>query len=361
MSAGRGAGERFARVDIGGRTVGDGAAAYVVAEIGLNHNGDLELGKRTIEAAARAGADAVKFQNYRTEDFVADRSLTYSYVSAGREVTEPQYEMFKRYELDDTMLGELFEHGRRVGIDVHSTPTNPEGVATLVRLGAHVLKNGSDYLTNLTLIEAMARTGLPTVISAGMATRAEIEDAVTAFRGAGNDRLILLHCTSAYPAPAASLHLRKIAELVAAFGCLAGFSDHSEGTSAAVAAIALGACWVEKHFTLDRALPGPDHRFSSDEAEFAELVRAIRSTESALQPAPLGFSPAEAEMRAGSRLSCAALRALPRGHVLRADDIAFRRPGTGLPPAAAPRLVGKQLTRDVAEHHRFSFEDVGPG
>ncbi|MGA2394429.1 MAG: N-acetylneuraminate synthase family protein [Candidatus Lustribacter sp.] len=344
---------------IGTRSVGPAAPAYIVAEIGINHNGDLSLAKATIEAAARAGADAVKFQNYRTEDFIADRSLTYQYENGGRTIVESQYEMFKRYEMDDAMLEAVVVHARSVGIDVHSTPTSAEGVAALVRLGVGVIKNGSDFLTNTALIGAMARTGLPVVLSAGMATIEEIAAAVGTVRAAGNDRVIVLHCTSSYPAPPATLHLRAIPAIAGRFGCLTGFSDHSEGTAAAIVAIALGACWIEKHFTLDRTLPGPDHRFSSDEAEFRALVRDVRTAEAALADAPLGFDAAEAGMRADARLSCVAATALRRGHALTAADIVFRRPGTGLPPAAAAGLLGKRLRDDVAAHHAFSAADVG--
>jgi N-acetylneuraminate synthase/N,N'-diacetyllegionaminate synthase len=343
---------------IGARSVGPGAPAYLVAEIGINHNGDPVLAKATIEAAARAGADAVKFQNYRTEDFIADRSRTYRYNSAGRTIVESQYDMFKRYEMDDAMLESVVVHARSVGIDVHSTPTGVEGIAALVRLGVGVIKNGSDFLTNTVLIDAMARTGLPVVLSAGMATLEEIAAAVDTVRAVGNDRVIVLHCTSQYPAPPATLHLRAIPAIAGRFDCLAGFSDHSEGTAAAIVAVALGACWIEKHFTLDRTLPGPDHRFSSDEAEFRALVRDVRNAEAALADAPLGFDAAEAGMRADARLSCVAATALRRGHPLTAADIVFRRPGTGLPPAAVAELVGKRLRDDVAAYHPFSAADL---
>jgi N-acetylneuraminate synthase/N,N'-diacetyllegionaminate synthase len=343
---------------IGNRSVGLGAPAYVVAEIGINHNGDLALAKAMIEAAARAGADAVKFQNYRTEDFIADRSLTYSYENGGRTIVESQYEMFKRYELDDAMLEAVVAHARSIGIDVHSTPTSADGIAALVRLGVGVIKNGSDFLTNTVLIDAMARTGLPVVLSAGMSTTDEIAAAVATVRAAGNERVIVLHCTSSYPAPPATLHLRAIQTIAERFGCLTGFSDHSEGTAAAVVAVTLGACWIEKHFTIDRSLAGPDHRFSSDEAEFRALVRDVRTAEASLAEAPLGFDAAEAGMRADARLSCVAANALRRGHALTSADIVFRRPGSGLPPTAVAELVGKRLRNDVATHHQFSAADL---
>ena len=194
-SAGRWQGRRTCRgvsaelrmkvVRIGKRLVGEGQSCFLAAEVGINHNGDMDLARRSIDAAADAGADAVKFQNYRTEDFISDRSLTHEYVSQGKTVVESQYDMFKRCELGPAQLRELSEHCNRRGVVFFSTPTSENGIQELVELGVPLLKNGSDYLVNLPLIRAMARTGLPTVISTGMATQDEVKDGVEAFRGAG--------------------------------------------------------------------------------------------------------------------------------------------------------------------------------
>jgi N-acetylneuraminate synthase/N,N'-diacetyllegionaminate synthase len=332
---------------------------FVVAEIGLNHNGDMALARRMIEAAAECGADSVKFQNYRTEDFLSDRSLTYSYVSQGHQVTEPQYDMFKRCELTREQLRDLKGHADRCGVAFHSTPTSEEGIRDLVDIGAPFLKNGSDYLLNLPLIRAMARTGLPTVISTGMATLSEIDTAVRAFRDAGGTALTLLHCTSTYPTPPEEVNLRRIPALAAVFGCPVGFSDHTAGTVAAIGAVALGATWIEKHFTVDRSLPGPDQRFSSDPGEFAALVKAVREITVCLGTSVVHPTSSEAEGRVSFRLSCVAARALPAGHVLAADDIAFRRPGTGFPPLAADWLIGHKLRASLNAGHVLSPEDVG--
>ena len=202
-----------APISIGSRLIGTGHPAFLVAEIGINHNGDLDLARRMIDVAAEAGADLVKFQNYRTEDFIRDRTLTYSYKSGGRRVEETQYAMFKRCEMDDAFLAAVSEHCRARGLVFHSTPTNSNGVGQLVRLGAPLIKNGSDYLTNLELIRAMAQTGLALVLSTGMATQDEVDDAVRAARAEGNEKLILLHCTSAYPTPLGEANLRRIAAL----------------------------------------------------------------------------------------------------------------------------------------------------
>jgi N-acetylneuraminate synthase/N,N'-diacetyllegionaminate synthase len=329
----------------------------LAAEVGINHNGDMALARQMIDAAAEAGADAVKFQNYRTEDFLSDRSLTYEYLSQGKPVVEPQFDMFKRCELPRGALGELRDHCERRGVIFFSTPTSPAGVEELVRVGAPLLKNGSDYLVHLPLIRAMARSGLPTVLSTGMATLAEIDDAVRAFREAGGRDLIVLHCTSSYPTPPGEVHLRKIPALASALGCPVGLSDHTEGIIAAVGAVALGACFLEKHFTLDRYLPGPDHRFSATPEEFRALVGAVRTLERNLGDSPVGPTPSEAEGRKGFRLSCVAVRDLSAGHRLTDADLAFRRPGTGLPPAAAAWVVGRTLGRAVRAGQVFQPED----
>jgi N,N'-diacetyllegionaminate synthase len=341
---------------IGARAIGAGQPAYLVAEIGINHNGDLDLARRSIDAAKAAGADAVKFQNFRTEDFVSDRALTFTYRSQGRTITEPQYDMFKRVELSPEMLRRLAEHAGAVGIDFHSTPTSREGVDALVALGCDVIKNGSDYLGHHDLIRAMGETGRVVVLSSGMATLAEIDDAVRALRSTGNDKLVLLHCVSSYPAPDEAINLRRIPALAVAFDCLVGFSDHSAGITAAQGAVALGACWIEKHFTFDRALPGPDHWFSSDPAEFRRLVDGVRAMETMLGNARIEPTAAETEMRQVARLSCVAARALRAGHVLAPGDVAYRRPATGLPPAMAAFLVGRRLKRDVSANAALQLE-----
>lgn len=344
-------------VRVGERIIGEGQRCFIAAEIGINHNGDLELARHSVDAAADAGADAVKFQNYRTEDFVSDRTLTYEYVSQGKTICESQFEMFKRCELRPEALRDLSDHCKERGIVFFSTPTSVEGIAELVKLGVPLLKNGSDYLVHLPLIGAMARTGLPTVLSTGMATQAEVADAVVAFRESGGSDLILLHCTSAYPTPSEDVHLRRIPALAGAFDCPVGFSDHSQGNVAAIGAVALGACFIEKHFTLDKNLSGPDHRFSSDPAEFRSLVEAVRTTEKNLGSPD--FRPAASEQlgRRDFRLSCVAVRELPAGHRLESTDIVFRRPGSGFLPKEADQLLNCVLSRKISAGHVFAPED----
>jgi N-acetylneuraminate synthase/N,N'-diacetyllegionaminate synthase len=207
----------------------------------------------------------------------------------------------------------------------------------------------------------MAATRRPTILSTGMATVAEIDEAVTTFRKAGGGELVLLHCTSSYPTPPRDVNLRRIPVLARMFGCLAGFSDHTEGTVAAVAAVVLGACFIEKHFTLDRQLPGPDHRFSSDPAEFAALVKAIRATEIHLGDEAVGPTESERVGRIQFRLSCVAVSDLQLGTRLEREHIAFRRPGAGIAPTFRDSLVGLTLMRAVAAGQPLQWADFKHG
>jgi N,N'-diacetyllegionaminate synthase len=345
-------------IKIGDRLIGHDMPCFLVAEVGVNHNGDLNLARETIAAAVDAGADAVKFQNYRTEDFVTDKSLTYEYISEGKTVVESQYDMFKRFELTRNQLRDLKVYCDSLGVNFHSTPTSKSGIQDLVEIGTTILKNGSDYLTNLSLIRCMGESGLPTVLSTGMATLAEIDDAARTFRSTGNSQLVLLHCTSSYPTAPHEVNLRRIASLSSAFGCLVGFSDHTDGITSAVGAAALGACWIEKHFTLDKNLSGPDHRFSADPREFKNLVVAVRTIEQNLGQSQISPTPSEEKGRYEFRLSCVSRIALPAGHVLSESDICFQRPGKGIPPAHSYLLIGRRLNHDIAENCPIYSSDL---
>ena len=332
--------------------------AYLVAEIGINHNGDIALAEKMIRAAASVGADAVKFQNYRTEDFLSDHTLTYTYKSQGREVTESQLAMFNRCELNRDDLERLKRCCDASGVQFFSTPTSKDGVDDLRAIGTAWLKNGSDYLGHLPLVRHMARSGIPTILSTGMATEVEVADAVEAFRAAGGRDLVLLACTSAYPTPPDCINLRRITTLAEKFRCPAGFSDHTAGWEAAVAAVCLGACMIEKHFTTDRTLPGPDQWFSSDPSEFSELVRRVRTAEQVLGQGELAPTRAEQRSREEFRLSCVAARDLASGTFLVESDIAFRRPATGLPPKQADRLIGQSLMRNIRRGEPIHADDL---
>ena len=346
-------------IKVSNKFIGPDAPCFVAAEIGLNHNGNMDLALKTIDAAVEAGADAVKFQNYHTEDFLLDKKLTYTYTSQGKEITETQFEMFKRYELSFKKLKLLKEYCDQRGIIFFSTPTSKRGIDDLVKLKTPLLKNGSDFLVNLDIIQDMARTGIPTIISTGMATVAEIDNAVRAFEQAGGSELIILHCISSYPTPADQVHLNKITSLQNTFGYPVGFSDHTWGTVSAIGAVVLGACFIEKHFTLDKKLPGPDHRFSSDLQEFRELIKGIRTIEKNLGFAKLGPALDEEHGRKNCRLSCVINKNLPEGSIISKDDISYSRPSGGLAPELAYLTFNKKLNRTMYKGEQITLNDVG--
>ncbi|HEY0234805.1 MAG TPA: N-acetylneuraminate synthase family protein [Afipia sp.] len=312
------------------------------------------MGEQIIKAAASTGANAVKFQNYRTEDFLSDKTLTYRYVVDGHSKEQSQFDLFKQCEMSYEDLVAYRKTAEYFGLDFISTPTSMRGVDDLVSIDAAAIKNGSDFLGNLPLLKHMANSGLPTIVSTGMATAEEIDEAVGCFPG---QKPILLHCISMYPAPMSELNLLKIPTLASATGCLTGYSDHSLGSQSAALATALGACVIEKHFTLDHALPGPDHSMSTTPQEMAELVRSIREAEMALGSSQLAPAAGEAHSRDQYRLSCVADRNLSAGTVVAENDIVYHRPGGGIKPAEAGSLVGRKLGHAVDRGHLFKWSD----
>ena len=335
---------------------GAGHPCFVVAEIGINHNGDMGLAFEEIAAAAEAGADSVKFQSYRTEDFIFDRSLMLEYQSQNKKIVEPQYDIFKRCELSRDQIYRLKEEAERHGLDFHSTPTSVGGIEILKDIGCAIVKNGSDYLSHVELIRAMGESGLITVLSTGMATVAEIDNAVRVFRETGNDKLILLHCTSSYPKPPEDVNLVRISTLKTVFNVPVGFSDHSVGSTAAIGATILGACWIEKHFTLDRSLPGPDHWFSMDPGELHNLVSAVREAERMVGTPHITPTESEVQGRRNFRLSCVAARDIEAGETVRHEDILFQRPGEGIQPAHTDFITGLKLQQPLKKGEQYTKE-----
>jgi len=342
--------------ELDGIKIGIGEPTFIVAEIGINHNGDMILAKESIAAAAESGADSVKFQNYSTEDFISNRSISLKYKSNGKLKSESQYDIFKRCELNLDQLGLLREEALRHGLDFHSTPTSIKGLKDIISIGCRIVKNGSDFLTNLELIREFGESGLITVLSTGMASISEIDEAVRVFRETGNKNLILLHCTSAYPTPAEEVHLLKIKTLKHLFNTPIGFSDHSNGIIAGIGATLMGACWIEKHFTLDKKMEGPDHWFSMDPQDLKNLVNSIREIEKMTGTPQIGPSLIEMQSRENFRLSCVASRDILEGEKIKKEDIIFQRPGNGYPPSAAEYIIGLRATTPIRFGETFCME-----
>jgi N-acetylneuraminate synthase/N,N'-diacetyllegionaminate synthase len=335
-------------VDIEGRKIGPGNPCFIVGEIGINHNGDPQRAMEMIDAIADAGADCVKFQTFRAEEFLVDEDLTYTYFSQGKEVTESQMDMFQRCEFDWSEFKDLFAHVRERGLIPLSTPTDRDAVDFLDGAGVGAFKVGSDDIVYTPFLSYMAKKGKPVIISSGMADAEDIKRAVKTIEETGNDQIIVCHCVSEYPAPEEHVNLRKISEMRKFIKHPVGYSDHSQGLTAAMGAVALGACYFERHFTLDKELPGPDHWFAADPGDMKNLVTGIRQIEKNLGAGALCASDNEEKMKPLMRRSIVAALDLEAGHIITEEDLAYQRPGNGLMPYAADRIIGRRVLRDIA-------------
>ncbi len=344
---------------VGDRRVGDGAPVFIVAEAGVNHNGDPALARRLVDVAAEAGADAVKFQTFRSEALVSRSAPKAAYQREAADRDESQAEMLARLELTLDQHAELQEHCAKRGILFFSSPFDERSADVLDTLGVRLFKLPSGEITNLPFLRHVAAKGKPIILSTGMSTLAEVAEAVAQIRAAGDPLLALLHCVSAYPAPASEMNLRAMDTLRERFGCPVGLSDHTLGIEVAVAAVARGAAIVEKHLTLDKRLPGPDHRASLDPGEMAALVRAIRTVEAALGDGEKRPMPSEDDTRRVARKSLVAARPIRAGERLTADLIAIKRPGTGISPADLPRVLGRTVRRNLAADEVLDWMALG--
>ncbi len=330
---------------------------FIIAEVGLNHNGDFEIAQESILRAAEAGCDAVKFQNFKTEDFIQDRSQLFTYQSQGQEVTEPFYDLCKRNEFKREWLGPLKKLCDNNQVEFLSTPTSSEGIDDLRAAGCRHVKNGSDYLTHTPLLTAMAKSGMTVILSTGMADQADIEAAISALGDASPERTILLHCTSSYPTPPEAVNLNKMIELAKKFKVPVGFSDHTEGYHAAVQAVTLGATVIEKHFTLDHNFPGPDHWFSSEPEEMTELVSQMRLAERRMGKSDIRPADIEYNARDEFRVGVVAEADLASGRVLNQGDFAFRKPCKGILPKDIEGYIGRTLNKAIPRNQPLHSRD----
>lgn len=335
-------------ISIGARRVGPDQPCFLIAEAGVNHNGDLELARRLVDAAAEAGADAVKFQTFSADRLATAAAPQADYQRRNTGIEESQRAMLHRLELTAEAHRELMARCRERGILFLSSPFDEDSADFLEELGVPAFKIPSGELTNVPFLAHVARKGRPLIVSTGMATLDEVRPAVETIRQAGSPPLALLHCVSSYPAQPADVNLRAMATLREAFAVPVGFSDHTAGTDIALAAVALGANILEKHLTLDRTLPGPDHLASLEPDEWIAMVVALRRIEAALGDGRKRPAPSEADAARVARKSLVAAGDLPAGCVLRRDHLAIRRPGTGLPPGRLESVLGRRLRRALA-------------
>lgn len=332
-----------APVDIYGRKVGPGYPCFFIAEAGVNHDGQIEIAKRLVDVAAEARADAVKFQTFKAEHVVSASAPKAKYQLRVTDAAESQLDMLRRLELNREAHLDLVARCETSGLLFLSTPFDEASVDLLDELGVPAFKIGSGEITNWPFLSYVARKGKPIILSTGMSSLTEVDEAVNVIRTAGCDEVILLHCVSNYPADPADANLRAMETMATKFGLPVGYSDHTPGVEVALAAVALGACVIEKHFTLDRDLPGPDHRASLEPDELGALVLAIRIVEAALGDGEKQPAASEVDTAAVARKSLVASRDIPPGTALTEDLIAVKRPGTGLSPAMRSQLIGRTV------------------
>jgi len=344
-------------VAIAGRAIGPDHPPYIIAEMSGNHNGRLDRALKLIDAAKAAGADAVKLQTYTADTMTIDHHGPGFDIESGLWKGRSLYELYQEAHTPWEWHEALFAHGRKIGITVFSTPFDSTAVAYLDKLGAPAFKIASFEVTDLPLIEEVARRKKPIIVSTGMASDAEIGEALGTIRALGAAPVVLLHCISAYPTPASEMNLRRIAYLGTKFGALPGLSDHSMGTTVAVASIALGATVIEKHFTLARSDGGPDGSFSLEPPELAELVRGARTAWEALGKPAAGVKPSEAQ-NLQFRRSLYVVADIKRGESFTAANIRAIRPGFGLPPKFLAQTIGRVATRDLARGTPLAHEHI---
>ncbi len=341
---------------IGNRVFGGKyARTFIVAEAGINHGGSLHKALEMADAAADCGADAIKFQTFQADRLLIPAPGRYAQQGAG---LESAYDMFRRMQLGWREHERIKAHAEARGILFFSTPFDEESVDRLDEMGVEVFKVASADITHFPLLRHIAAKGKPVLLSTGMSFLEEVSEAVGVLKAGGAKSLVLLHCVSSYPAVPESLNLNAISTLRSSFGLPVGYSDHSQGILAPLCAVALGAHVIEKHFTLDKAAPGPDHKLSLDPKELNELVRTIRIAEQCLGDGQKIPTPLESEARLLSRRSIVAAMDIEDGQLLKPEMLTFKRPGTGLPPSAFMDIVGMRATASLPKNSIIRREDL---
>lgn len=345
-------------VELNGKRVGLGAKPFIIAEAGLNHNGKIEMAIQLIEEAKKAHCDAVKFQSFSAENRVSNKVKKARYAEQIIGMEENIYELLSKLELSADDHRKLFAYGKKIGIDIFSTPFDFASVELLESLNAPYYKIASSDLTHLPLLARIARTGKPVILSTGMATLGEIEEAVSTILREGNPKVVLLHCLSSYPADPTEANLRVIQTLKQNFQVPVGFSDHAVGLSVSIAALALGADLIERHFTLDRRFEGPDHIFSSEPPEMSELTRLAVAMNGMVGDGVKTIQPSEYETINMFKKTIYAATKIPAGAEIREEMLAVKGPAGGLSPRYWPVVIGRMAKRNIEADHPITWDDI---
>ncbi len=363
-------------IKIGKKLIGEGEPCFIIAEAGVNHNGDIGLAKKLIDKAEEAGVDAVKFQTFKSEEIVTPDAEQAKYQSENIGKKESQYAMLKRLELSYSAFRELKEYCEQKGIIFLSTPHSCKDDVDLVAELCPAIKVGSGDLTNLPILRYIAEKKLPIILSTGMATLEEVKEVIETILPI-NKELVLLHCTTNYPTALNEVNLRAMQTLADEFGLPVGYSDHTEGINVSLGAVVLGACMIEKHFTLVKNLPGPDHKASLEPKELQEMVKGIRKIEKMLAQKEssedilrelniqeaLGDgvkkpNPSEIEIAKMARKSIVAAADIKKGTKITEDMLAIKRPGIGIKPKFFDEILGRVAKKDIEKNSLIVYEDL---
>ena len=345
------------KAGIGNKLVGEGEPCFIIAEAGVNHNGNVDLAKKLIDVAKKAEVDAVKFQTFKTEEVVTQSAGKAEYQKVTTE-EESQFEMIKRLELTEKDFAELFACAQKKEILLLSTPFDEGSVDLLDELGVPAFKIGSGEITNFPLLKHIARKGKSIILSTGMSTLGEIEEALEVIREEGVEDIILLHCVTSYPARLEDMNLKAMETLRHTFKLPVGLSDHTLGITIPIAAVALGACVIEKHFTLDKNLPGPDHRASLEPEELKQMVKAIRDVEKALGNGIKRPTKDEEENKRVIRRSIVAKVDIPKGAVITEELLDVKRPGTGIEPKYIEKIAGAKTKVSIRKDEVVDWDRI---
>ncbi|MBA7481332.1 N,N'-diacetyllegionaminic acid synthase [subsurface metagenome] len=332
---------KMGKIRFANKLIGKGKPCFIIAEAGVNHNGDINLAKKLVDVAKEAGADAVKFQTFKAEEVVIRNAAKAAYQKETTPPEESQYDMLRKLELSKDDFADLFAYAQEQGILFLSSPFDVGSVDLLSELGVSAFKIPSGEITNQPLLKHIARKRKPIILSTGMATREEVGEALEVIKQEGTDDIILLHCVSSYPAKIEDMNLKAMETLENSFQLPVGLSDHSTGITIPIAAVALGACVIEKHFTLDRKLPGPDHRASLEPDELKQMVTAIRDVERAMGNGVKRPTRDEEENKKVVRRSIVAKVDIPQETIITEGMLDIRRPGTGLEPKYLGKIIGR--------------------
>jgi N-acetylneuraminate synthase len=332
----------------------------IIAEAGVNHNGSIELAKKLVDAAAAAGADIVKFQTFKAEALVSKRAPKASYQVRNTGNTESQFEMIKKLELDVKMHQVLIQHCKKKKIKFLSTAFDLKSIDLLLDLGINLFKIPSGEITNLPYLSKIGKQNKEVILSTGMATLGEVENALEILiqNGTKRDKISLLHCNTEYPTPMKDVNLRAMLTLKNAFAVPVGYSDHTLGIEIPIAAVAMGAQIIEKHITLDKKMPGPDHVASLNPSELTAMVKAIRNIEMALGDGIKKPSASEIKNKTIARKSIHLAANFKKDHILRASDLVMKRPGDGISPLWSEQVLGKKLVHNLEMDHKLNFNDI---